>query len=151
MLRLLLPPNLATAAPRDAIALKVELNLAAGAPPSELLPALALLQKWCGPQPPNFLQLKRAQLRQLIEVLRGQLVALRTTLSGDSSAADVRAAADKVTAELTSGVRSVFAGPLLRQDGSVGVPAGATASDQELMSMGWFVQGVEGLLPAGGK
>ncbi|MFT3869404.1 MAG: DEAD/DEAH box helicase [Nibricoccus sp.] len=74
MLRLLLPPNLAAAAPRDAIALKVELNL--DAPPSqEILPALALLQSWCGtPKPPAFLQLKRAQLRQLVSLLTGQPV-----------------------------------------------------------------------------
>ncbi|MFT3782305.1 MAG: DEAD/DEAH box helicase [Nibricoccus sp.] len=74
MLRLLLPPNLAAAAPRDAIAVKVELNL--NAPPSqELLPALALLQSWCGtPTPPAFLQLKRSQLRQLVTVLNGQSV-----------------------------------------------------------------------------
>jgi superfamily II DNA or RNA helicase len=74
MLRLLLPPNLAAAAPRDAIALKVELNLSA-APSQEILPALALLQSWCGtPQPPAFLQLRRAQLRQLITQLAGQSV-----------------------------------------------------------------------------
>src|ERR1035437_2094816 len=85
MLRLHLPPNLAAAAARNAIPLKVELNLAAlpsealakegGEPPPDLLPALALLQRWCGvpsealakegPQPPFFLQLPRAQLRAL--------------------------------------------------------------------------------------
>ena len=85
MLRFHLPPNLAAAAARNAIPLKVELNLAAlpsealakegGEPPPDLLPALALLQRWCGvpsealakegPQPPVFLQLTRAQLRDL--------------------------------------------------------------------------------------
>jgi superfamily II DNA or RNA helicase len=65
MLRLHLPPNLAAAAPRDAIAVKVELDLAA-TPPPPLLPALALLQRWCGASvPPVFLQLTRAQLREL--------------------------------------------------------------------------------------
>jgi superfamily II DNA or RNA helicase len=64
MLRLHLPPNLAAAAQRDAIPLRVELDLAA-APAPELLPALALLQRWCGPKPPAFLQLTRAQLRDL--------------------------------------------------------------------------------------
>jgi superfamily II DNA or RNA helicase len=75
MLRLLLPPNLAAAAPRDAIAMKVELD--SGAPPAaELLPALALLQRWCGPaaKPPFFLQLTRAQLRELITALLRQSV-----------------------------------------------------------------------------
>jgi len=75
MLRLLLPPNLAAAAPRDAIAVKVELGTR-HPPAPELLPALALLQRWCGPaaQPPFFLQLTRAQLRELIAALSRQPV-----------------------------------------------------------------------------
>jgi superfamily II DNA or RNA helicase len=75
MLRLLLPPNLAAAAARDAIALKVELPPGA-APAVELLPALALLQRWCGPAaaPPFFLQLTRGQLRELISALPRQPV-----------------------------------------------------------------------------
>jgi superfamily II DNA or RNA helicase len=64
MLRFHLPPNLADAAKRNAIALRVELNLAAPPDPA-WLPALALLQRWCGPQAPAFLQLTRAQLRDL--------------------------------------------------------------------------------------
>ncbi|MDB6127651.1 MAG: serine/threonine protein kinase, partial [Verrucomicrobia bacterium] len=75
MLRLLLPPNLAAAAPRDAIAVKVEID-PGKAPPPELLPALALLQRWCGPaaKPPFLLQLSRAQLRELIAALLRQPV-----------------------------------------------------------------------------
>ncbi len=74
MLRLLLPPNLAAAAPRDAIAVKVQLDPAT-APPPEILPALALLQRWCGtPKPPAFIQLTRAQLRELIAALHRQPV-----------------------------------------------------------------------------
>jgi superfamily II DNA or RNA helicase len=65
MLRLHLPPNLAAAAGRDAIALKVDVDLSAP-PAPELFPALALLQRWCDtPTPPKFLQLTRAQLREL--------------------------------------------------------------------------------------
>ncbi len=74
MLRLHLPPNLASSAPRDAIAVRLELDLAA-APAPEIFPALALLQRWCGAgSPPKLLQLTRAQLRQLVEALRGQPV-----------------------------------------------------------------------------
>jgi len=66
VLRLLLPPNLATAAPRDAIAVKVELDLAA-TPSAELWPLLAALQRLCGSATPSpFLQLTRAQLRELV-------------------------------------------------------------------------------------
>lgn len=72
MLRLFLPPNLAAAAPRDAIALKVDLDLNS-TPPAEVLPALILLQRWAGtPTAPKFLQLTRAQLRDLVASLVNQ-------------------------------------------------------------------------------
>jgi superfamily II DNA or RNA helicase len=65
MLRLHLPPNLPAAAARDAVPLRVEVDLRIQ-PAPELLPALALLQRWCGPgAPPQFIQLSRAQLREL--------------------------------------------------------------------------------------
>lgn len=74
MLRLFLPPNLAAAAPRDAIALKVDLDLS-NSPAPEILPALALLQSWCRtPTPPPFLQLTRLQLQQLVTALQGKPV-----------------------------------------------------------------------------
>src|SRR5581483_10106084 len=72
MLRFHLPPNFAAAAARDAVAVRVEANLAE-APPAEWLPALALLQRWTNkPQPPAFLQLTRAQLRELARAVNGQ-------------------------------------------------------------------------------
>ncbi len=72
MLRFLLPPNLALTAPRDAIALKIEVDLSQ--PPSaEVLPALAALQRFgAAPAPVLFLQLTRAQLRELVTLLKGQ-------------------------------------------------------------------------------
>ncbi|HEU5077988.1 MAG TPA: DEAD/DEAH box helicase [Opitutaceae bacterium] len=74
MLRFFLPPNLAAAAPRDAIAVKLEVDLAK-APSPELLPALALLQALCrSSTPPPFLQLTRAQLQQFVTTLQGQPV-----------------------------------------------------------------------------
>jgi len=74
MLRLLLPPNLTQTAPRDAIAVKVELNLARP-PDPELIPALAALQRFgAAPAPVLFLQLTRAQLHELVTLLRGQPV-----------------------------------------------------------------------------
>ena len=69
MLRLHLPPNFTAAAARDAVAIKVDLDLSA-APEPELFPALALLQRWCGAgAPPKFIQLTRAQLRELAAAL----------------------------------------------------------------------------------
>ncbi|MEN9813560.1 MAG: hypothetical protein RL479_2246, partial [Verrucomicrobiota bacterium] len=71
MLRIHLPPNLVAAAARDAVAVRVELDLSA-APPPELLPVLVLLQRWCGPQPPGVLQLNRRQLGELSRAAAGQ-------------------------------------------------------------------------------
>ena len=65
MLRFHLPPNFAAAAGRDAVPMRVEIDLAA-TPAPELFPVLALLQRWCGTAtPPKFIQLTRAQLREL--------------------------------------------------------------------------------------
>ena len=64
MLRLHLPPNLPAAAARNAVPVRVELDLKQEPRPA-VLPVLALLQRWCGPQAPVFLQLTRAQLREL--------------------------------------------------------------------------------------
>ncbi|RRJ97249.1 DEAD/DEAH box helicase [Opitutaceae bacterium TAV4] len=76
MLRIHLPPNLPDAATRDAIAVKVTLDTTLPPPPPEILPALALLQRWCGGATvlPPFLQLTRAQLAQLTTALTGQPV-----------------------------------------------------------------------------
>jgi superfamily II DNA or RNA helicase len=72
MLRLLLPPNLEKTAPRDAIALKIEVDFSRP-PPPEILPALAALQRFgVSPAPVLFLQLTRAQLRELVTLLKGQ-------------------------------------------------------------------------------
>jgi superfamily II DNA or RNA helicase len=95
MLRLLLPPNLPAAAPRDAIAVRVELDFlpgdrpgqtpagqqagtANGGLPESLVPALAILQRLgVAPQPVSLIQLKRAQLRELVQALIGEKVFFR--------------------------------------------------------------------------
>lgn len=69
MLRLHLPPNLVAAAARDAVPIRVEVDLHAP-PVAELFPALALLQRWCGSStPPKLIQLSCAQLRELAAVV----------------------------------------------------------------------------------
>ena len=60
---------------------------------------------------------------------------------------DVR---DKVLAEkakLAKGEDHIFAGPLLAQNGTVMIPAGSQATDAQLLSMDWLVQGVAGTVP----
>ncbi len=74
MLRLHLPPNFAAAVLRDAVPLRVEVDVTQ-APAVELLPMLALLQRWSGtPQPPRFIQLTRAQLREFAAAAGAQPV-----------------------------------------------------------------------------
>jgi superfamily II DNA or RNA helicase len=66
-----LPPNLAAAAARNAVALRIELDPAA-VPDPGLVPVLALLQSWCGtPKPPSFIQLTRSKLRDLASASAG--------------------------------------------------------------------------------
>ena len=79
MIRVLLPPNLESAAARDAIPLEVELNL--DSPPKpEFLPALAALQRFGAKSSPSlFLQLNRRQLRELVSLLKGMPVFFRMT------------------------------------------------------------------------
>jgi basic membrane protein A len=42
------------------------------------------------------------------------------------------------------GVSTIFTGPLLDQEGAEKVPAGTTMTDEEILNMDWFVQGVQG-------
>ena len=60
--------------------------------------------------------------------------------------ADVEAQAAATKADIASGKRNVFAGPLTDQGGAVKVPAGSAMDDAALSSMQWLVQGVEGRL-----
>lgn len=72
MLRILLPPNLATTAPRDAVAVKIEVDLGRP-PPEEMIPALAAIQRFGAvPAPVMFVQLNRTQLRELMTLLKGR-------------------------------------------------------------------------------
>ncbi len=42
------------------------------------------------------------------------------------------------------GVTDIFTGSIARQDGSEGVAEGASMTDEQILTMDWFVQGVEG-------
>ena len=42
-----------------------------------------------------------------------------------------------------------FTGPVVDQDGKEVIPAGKTASDSDLLTMGYLVKGVAGKLPSG--
>ncbi|MBE7538918.1 MAG: DEAD/DEAH box helicase [Opitutaceae bacterium] len=79
MIRILLPPNIESAAARDAIPTRIELDLQ-NPPKAEFLPALAALQRFgARPGPLLFLQLNRAQLGELTRLLRGMPVFFKQT------------------------------------------------------------------------
>jgi basic membrane protein A len=49
--------------------------------------------------------------------------------------------------KIFSGKWDVFYGPIKGQDGKVKVPAGKHLTDAEMLSMSWFVEGVDGTIP----
>jgi DNA-binding SARP family transcriptional activator len=57
---------------------------------------------------------------------------------------EAAAAADKIKADIIAGGHHPFAGPIKDRDGKERVAAGATASDEELHKMDWYVAGVQG-------
>jgi len=61
--------------------------------------------------------------------------------------ARVRAKAALTIADIKSGKLHPFQGPIMNQDGKVMVPAGSVATDKQLLTMDWYVKGVEGKLP----
>ncbi|WP_414664257.1 DEAD/DEAH box helicase [Horticoccus sp. 23ND18S-11] len=129
MLRLHLPPNLAAAAARDAVALRVELDLTA-APAAELLPVLALLQRWCGAgAPPKFIQLSRAQLRELAAVAAQQPLFVENGHAGVWRHADL--VAPPAPANSTSPAGSRALAPL-RRSAADGTPLVVDGSEHFL-------------------
>lgn len=66
---------------------------------------------------------------------------------GDAVPEDVRAAADKIKADIVAGTLHPFQGPLNNQAGEEIVAAGEVMSDKDLASMNVYVEGVQGSLP----
>ncbi|MNT91899.1 Purine-binding protein precursor [compost metagenome] len=56
---------------------------------------------------------------------------------------DVRAAADAVKNGQIDGSFHIFTGPINDNTGAERVAAGVTMTDAELLSMDWYVEGVE--------
>ncbi|MCB1754946.1 MAG: BMP family ABC transporter substrate-binding protein [Gammaproteobacteria bacterium] len=66
---------------------------------------------------------------------------------GEDVPADVREAADKVKASIVDGSWHPFQGPIKNQAGEEVVAEGAVMSDEDLLKMDWYVEGVQGSLP----
>ncbi|HKL24604.1 MAG TPA: BMP family ABC transporter substrate-binding protein [Desulfuromonadales bacterium] len=65
----------------------------------------------------------------------------------DRVPADVQALVAEKTAAVKAGKLHPFAGPVLDQDGKVQVAAGSVPTDEQLLGMNYFVQGVRGTIP----
>jgi basic membrane protein A len=63
---------------------------------------------------------------------------------GEMVPADVRETVDARKQEITSGDFEVFAGPIKGQDGTAKVTEGEAMTDEEMLGMTWFVEGVIG-------
>lgn len=68
---------------------------------------------------------------------------------GDAVPEDVRAMAEEAVTAISEGRLHPFTGPINKQDGSVWLNAGETADDGTLLSMDFYVEGIEGSLPSG--
>ncbi len=60
---------------------------------------------------------------------------------------DVRAVAEQAYADVRSGAVHPFTGPITDRDGTLQIPEGETATDVQLLTMDYFVEGVIGDLP----
>ncbi len=60
---------------------------------------------------------------------------------------DVQTLANEKKQLLLSGKWDVFTGPIKDQQGAVKVKDGASLTDNEMLSLDWFVQGVQGTIP----
>lgn len=60
---------------------------------------------------------------------------------------DVAAKVEEIKAAIIDGSFHPFQGPIKNQAGEVAVPEGETMTDEELTTMEWYVEGVQGKLP----
>ena len=64
---------------------------------------------------------------------------------------EIRATIEEEVARFKSGeenIYTIFTGPIADQTGEIRVPEGQSMTDEELLSMNWFVEGVEGEIPS---
>ncbi len=100
----------------------------------------AAVRGYCAPRARRNLE-KRRPVRWLRGRSRGPRPLGKAVPEG--GAAKVRAE----KARMEQGEDVSFAGPVFDQTGKVRIAAGSRASDQEVLTMRWFVRGVRGALP----
>jgi simple sugar transport system substrate-binding protein len=62
--------------------------------------------------------------------------------------ADVAKLFEEKKAAIKAGTFHPFSGPIKDQAGTVRIPAGQTITEDELWSLKWYVEGVEGKIPS---
>lgn len=62
----------------------------------------------------------------------------------DNAPKGAKEAVEKAEADILAGTTYIFEGPLKDQNGDIKVPAGTKMTDEEMLGMQWFVEGVEG-------
>jgi basic membrane protein A and related proteins len=60
---------------------------------------------------------------------------------------EVKAAAEKQQEAIRTGALHPFTGPIADREGELRIPEGQTATDEQILGMNWFVEGVLGDLP----
>ncbi|PWJ21950.1 BMP family ABC transporter substrate-binding protein [Jannaschia seohaensis] len=65
----------------------------------------------------------------------------------DAVPAEVKAEAEAMIAAITAGEYHPFTGPIMKQDGTVFLAEGEVATDGQLATMDFYVQGIEGEIP----
>ncbi|MDA8000432.1 MAG: BMP family ABC transporter substrate-binding protein [Alphaproteobacteria bacterium] len=96
-------------------------------------------------------------IRRVQDVLDGEwrsgtywegLDAGMVSLSGPHNvSAEASVAGAEALRAIAEGKLEIFAGPLIDRDGQLRAAAGETLSDNDLLEMNWFLEGVEGELP----
>ncbi len=66
---------------------------------------------------------------------------------GDAVPEDVRKMADAIHDSIIDGSFHPFQGPIKNQQGELVVKEGETLSDEVLLGLDWYVEGVEGSIP----
>jgi basic membrane protein A and related proteins len=66
----------------------------------------------------------------------------------DAVPADVKAEAEAMIAAITAGEYHPFTGPINKQDGSVWLAEGEVATDEQLVTMNFYVEGMVGDIPS---
>ncbi len=66
---------------------------------------------------------------------------------GDDVSSEIRTMVETEKNRIISGEWDVFTGPLKDQEGKIAVPEGESMSDGDMLSMSWFVEGVQGNIP----